>query len=56
MINDKQELDIRIKVKRPLRKEVYNATDPPGHGRIGGHYFHTGCPYVRHKNKNALQC
>ena len=22
-----------------------------GHGRIGGHYFHTGCPYVRHKNK-----
>ena len=33
--------------------------DPPGHGRIGGHYFHTWCPYVRtsvrHKNENALQ-
>ena len=28
--------------------------DPPGHGRIGGHYFHKGSPYVRHKNKNAL--
>ena len=21
--------------------------DPPGHGRIGGLYFHTWCPYVR---------
>ena len=41
--------------------------DAPGHGRIGGHYFHTWCPYVRTsvrpyvrtsvrpKNKNALQ-
>ena len=33
--------------------------DPPGHGRIGGHYFHTWCPYVRTsvrpKNKNTLQ-
>ena len=30
--------------------------DPPGHGRIGGHYFHTWCPYVRPsvtKTKNA---
>ena len=25
--------------------------DPPGPGRIGGHYFHTGCPSVRHKNQ-----
>ena len=24
-------------------KSIY----PPGHGRIGGHYIHTGCPYVR---------
>ena len=22
---------------------------PPGHHRIDGHYFHTWCPYVRHK-------
>ena len=22
-----------------------------GHGRIGGHYFHSGCPYVRHTTK-----
>ena len=28
--------------------------DPPGHGRIGGHYFHVWCPSVR-KNKKALQ-
>ena len=26
--------------------------DPPGHGRIGGHYYHTWCPSVR-KTKNA---
>ena len=28
--------------------------DPPGHGRIGGHYFRTFPsvrPFVRHKNK-----
>ena len=31
------------------------AIDPPGHGRLGGHYLHTRCPYVRHKNNNALQ-
>ena len=33
--------------------------DPSGHGRIVGHYFHTGSPSVRPsvhpKNKNALQ-
>ena len=31
--------------------------DPPRpRGRIGGHYFHTGCrTYVRHKNTNAVQ-
>ena len=29
--------------------------DPPGHGRIGGYYFHAGCPSVRHKNKYALR-
>ena len=33
----------------------YASIDPPGHGRIGGHYFHTWCPYVRPKNKKALQ-
>ena len=27
--------------------------DPPGHGQIGGHYFHTWCPYVRSKNKKS---
>ena len=27
--------------------------DPPGHGRICGHYFHARCPYVRHKNKQT---
>ena len=30
--------------------------DPPGHGRIGDHYFHVCCPSVRpsvrHENKN----
>ena len=25
--------------------------DPPGHGRIGGHYFHAGYPYVRLSQK-----
>ena len=29
--------------------------DPPGHGGIGGHYFHVGCPCVRHKIENALR-
>ena len=29
--------------------------DPPGHGRIGGHYIYTWCPHVRHKHKNSLQ-
>ena len=24
--------------------------DPPGHSRIGGHYFHVWCPSVCHKN------
>ena len=28
---------------------------PPGHGRIGGHYFHTWCPSGT-KQTNALQC
>ena len=28
----------------------YLPIDPPGHGRLGGHYFHTWCPSVRHKN------
>ena len=26
----------------------------PSHGQLGGHYFRTWCPSVRHKNKNAL--
>ena len=26
---------------------------PSGHGRIGGHYFHTWCPYVTKTNKRA---
>ena len=25
--------------------------DPPGHGQIGGHYYHAGCPYVRPSQK-----
>ena len=25
--------------------------DSPGHGRIGGHYFHKWCPYVRTSEK-----
>ena len=32
--------------------------DPPGHGRIGGHYFHKLCPSVRPgtlQKPNALQ-
>ena len=28
-----------------------NFFDPPGHGRIGGHYFHARCPYVRTSQK-----
>ena len=31
--------------------------DPPGQGRLGGHYFHTWCPSVRpsQKQEHALQ-
>ena len=29
--------------------------DPPGHSRIGGHYFHAWCPYVRYK-KTKTRC
>ena len=36
-------------------QEYSSLLDPPGHGRIGGHYFHTWCPSVRHKSKNSLQ-
>ena len=32
--------------------------DPPGHGRIGGHYIQTWCSYVhvRHKNNRVKTC
>ena len=35
--------------------------DPPGHGRIGGHYVHTGCPYTlryieARKTKQWIPC
>ena len=30
---------------------LYRIVDPPGHGRIGGHYFRAWCPYVRHKKQ-----
>ena len=33
------------KVMSPRKQNRF--FDPPGHGRIGGHYFHTWCPYVR---------
>ena len=26
---------------------------PTGHDRIGGHYFHAWCPYVRYKKRAA---
>ena len=43
------------KAIKPLFSVSPFRLDPPGPARIGGHYFHTGCPYVRHKNnKNTL--
>ena len=31
--------------------------DPPGHGRIGGHYFRAWCPYVRTSiTKTKMPC
>ena len=32
-------------------KMLFQAIDPPGHGRIVGHYFHTWYPSVRQKIK-----
>ena len=29
--------------------------DPPGHGRIGGYYFHAGCPYVSQSQKTKTR-
>ena len=33
--------------------DLLTSINPPDHGRIDGHYFHTWCPFVRHKNINA---
>ena len=42
-------------VRNSVHSYAQNFFDPPGHGRIGGHYFHAGCPYVRpSQNKNAM--
>ena len=50
----------QVKYNDPLMKLVlevdhseflYLIFDPPGNGRIGGHYFHTWCPYVRPSQK-----
>ena len=38
-------------------KKMQNITrviDPPGHGRIGGHYFHTWCPSEKQKRATTL--
>ena len=39
----------------PATLPVLKCIDPPGQGRIGGHYFRTRCPYispsVHHKKK-----
>ena len=34
-------------------QNLFPITDSPGHGRIGGHYFHAWCPYVRPKQKRT---
>ena len=38
----------------PINFQLLADIDPPGPGRIGGH-FHTWCPYVRHTYYNAKQ-
>ena len=49
-------------IKNPSYRNVYPQTnkphisiDPPGHGRIGGHYIftHGVRPFVRHQNKQT---
>ena len=42
-----------MKLDTEVCNQVYIiiCTDPPDHGRLGGHYFHPGCPSVRPSQK-----
>ena len=46
---------VKTEVKIRQDKKWVFPFNPPGHCGIGGHHFHTWCPYVHHKNRNALQ-
>ena len=45
------EVTYKIKIYPPKPQSNKWSIDPPGHSRIGGHYFHAGCPSVRPSQK-----